>query len=56
MNAMQNRLLILGEEVSFAECEVVSFDKEGRICEYLLYCDAAAIKNIFARKAAEKES
>ncbi|TAQ88923.1 hypothetical protein B7494_g2751 [Chlorociboria aeruginascens] len=56
VNAMENKLLImLGEDVNgFAECEVTKFDGEGKIKEYLLYCDSAAVKEVFA-KAAEKE-
>lgn len=50
---MDNKLIILGEEVSgFAECEVVKFDAEGKITDYLLYCDSAAVKEVFAKKAA----
>ncbi|CZR67447.1 uncharacterized protein PAC_17346 [Phialocephala subalpina] len=53
VNAMDNKLLILGEEVNgFGECEVVKFDAEGRIKEYLLYCDSTAVKEVFAKKAA----
>lgn len=57
VNAMDNKLLILGEEVpGFGECEVVKFNAEGKISEYLLYCDSGAVKEVFARKAAQKES
>ncbi|KUJ07795.1 uncharacterized protein LY89DRAFT_691500 [Mollisia scopiformis] len=56
VNAMSNKLLILGKEVNgFAECEVVRFDEDARIKEYLLYCDAAAVKEAFAQKAVEEE-
>jgi hypothetical protein len=51
VNAMENRLLIAGEVVEgFKECEVVRFE-EGKIKEYLLYCDPAPILAVFAKKA-----
>jgi len=57
VNAMENKLTIIGEEVSgFAECEVVKFEKEsGKIQEYLLYCDPSPIMAVFAKKTAEKK-
>jgi len=55
VNAMENKLMIAGEIVDgFKECEVVNFE-EGKINEYLLYCDPAPIMAVFAKKAEGKE-
>lgn len=55
VNAMENKLLIAGEEVdAFKECEVVKFEG-GKIKEYLLYCDPAPILAVFAKQAAGKQ-
>jgi hypothetical protein len=50
--SMNNRLAILGEEIDFAETEVVVFDDEDRIVDYKLYCDPAPIMAIFQKKTA----
>ncbi|KAL6401285.1 putative epoxide hydrolase protein [Ilyonectria robusta] len=49
---MDNRLLILGEEVDFPETEVVTFDDQDRILEYKLYCDPTPLQPIFDKKSA----
>ena len=55
VNAMENKLLIAGEVVDgFKECEVVKFE-DGKISEYLLYCDPAPIMAVFAKKAEGKQ-
>jgi ketosteroid isomerase-like protein len=55
VNAMENKLLIAGEVVDgFKECEVVRFEG-GKISQYLLYCDPAPIRAVFAKKAEGKE-
>jgi hypothetical protein len=55
VNAMENRLLIAGEVVEgFKECEVVRFE-EGKIKEYLLYCDPSPIMAVFAKQAEERK-
>ena len=55
VNAIENKLLIAGEVVDgFKECEVVKF-KEGKISEYLLYCDPAPSMAVFAKKAEAEE-
>lgn len=48
---MRNRLEILGEEIDFAEAEVVEFDEGGKIVDYKLYCDPAPIMAIVNKKA-----
>ncbi|KAH7156606.1 hypothetical protein EDB81DRAFT_787495 [Dactylonectria macrodidyma] len=53
---MNNRLAIFGEEIDFAEMEVVKFDEEGRVLEHRLYCDPAPIMAIIQKKTAEKAS
>ncbi|KAK7417077.1 hypothetical protein QQX98_004838 [Neonectria punicea] len=51
---MNNRLSICGEELDFAEMEVVKFDDQGRVLEHRLYCDPAPIMAIVQKKTAEK--
>jgi ketosteroid isomerase-like protein len=46
--AMNNRLSILGQPVELPETEVVTFDEDGKIARYELYCDPGPIKAIFA--------
>lgn len=48
---MNNCLAILGQKVELPETEVVTFDEEGKISRYELYCDPSPIKAIFASKA-----
>ncbi len=51
VNAMENKLLIAGEVVEgFKECEVVKFE-DGKIKEYLLYCDPTPIMAVLTKKA-----
>ena len=55
VNAMENKITILGELIEgFAECEVVTF-KEGKIEGYRLYVDPAPIMAIFAKKTEEQK-
>ena len=50
VNAMENKLRIMGELIEgFRECEVVSFDGEGKIERYELYVDPSPIMAVFAR-------
>ncbi|KPM42440.1 hypothetical protein AK830_g4092 [Neonectria ditissima] len=51
---MNNRLSVFGEEIDFAETEVVKFDEEGRVLEHRLYCDPGPIMAIAQKKSAEK--
>lgn len=48
--SMNNRLEILGEALDFPETEVVTFDEEGRIARYELYCDPAPIAALIAAR------
>lgn len=50
VNAMENKLRIMGELVEgFRECEVVTFDGEGKIERYELYVDPGPIMAVFAK-------
>ncbi|KAI5467081.1 hypothetical protein BGZ63DRAFT_398689 [Mariannaea sp. PMI_226] len=49
---MNNRLTIMGEELDFAEAEVVTFDEEDRIVDYKLYFDPSPVMAIFQKKTA----
>ncbi|KAH7008461.1 hypothetical protein EDB80DRAFT_716607 [Ilyonectria destructans] len=50
--SMNNRLVILGEEIDYPETIVVTFDDQDRILDQKLYSDRATIGEIFQRKAA----
>ena len=51
VNAMENALEIKGEEVrGFKECEVVTFNVEGKIERYELYCDPGPIMAVLTRE------
>lgn len=55
VNAMDNKLKIMGELVEgFRECEVVTFDGEGKIERYELYVDPSPIMAIFAKSKVTK--
>lgn len=47
---MNNRLVVLGEEIDFPETEVVTFDDKDRILEHKLYFDPAPITAIVQKK------
>lgn len=50
VNAMENKLKIMGELVEgFKECEVVTFDREGKIERYELYVDPSPILAAFGK-------
>ena len=50
VNTMDNTLSIMGELVEgFKECEVVTFDEDGKIVRYELYVDPGPIMQVFAK-------